>query len=112
VVKKPIFSIPDHSNTREWLKQVNENYKKLLEMDIQAANAGNLEGRFVDHPIADGKALYFITKENKKTVTIEHLELGGDDYYLPAWGAKATIPKEFALDNVKARDFWRNFLKE
>ncbi|HRZ18682.1 MAG TPA: hypothetical protein P5136_01380 [Methanofastidiosum sp.] len=97
---------------KDWIKVYEENHRYLEELDEKARLEGKLEGRFVTHPFADSQAIYFIIKENKKTVTIQVCEGLGDDWVLPAWGPKTNIPKEYALKNVGARDYWKKLIEE
>ena len=88
----------------DMVKQWEENYKKMEEVDFEARREGQLIGRYLREQIADGYAYYQITKENKNTVVIEHVTGIGDDYSVPYWGSKASIKKAFAIQNVECRD--------
>lgn len=81
-----------------------ENFDLLMNIDKQAKEKGELLGRFVAVPIADGRAYYQIVKENKNTVKIKLVENIGDDYMVDYWGCEATIDKDYAADNVEYRD--------
>lgn len=81
-----------------------EAFKRLQEQDEQAQKDGKLVGRYIDHPFADGRAYYKITKENKSSVVIEVVRGIGDDWSIPAWGDKATIKKTLAQDFLRRRD--------
>lgn len=76
----------------------------MVEEDSKAKKSNGLIGRFIAHPFADGSAFYKITKVTKRTVTIEVITGIGDDWVLPAWGEKCTIPLATAFDFVSARD--------
>lgn len=81
-----------------------ENWDKLEAEDKQAKDQNQLVGRYITEPYADGKAVYIITKENKKTVDIEVVTGIGDDWVIPYWGKKARINKKYAIDSLFSRD--------
>lgn len=95
----------------EYMKAVERNHQILEENDQEAKAKGTLVGRYIDHPYADGKAIYIIVRENKLSVKIEVCSGLGDDWVLPAWGGSATIPKETALQFVNSRDNMRKLFK-
>jgi hypothetical protein len=78
--------------------------KSMEEQDALSKSRGILTGRFLVFSYADGAAHYLITKENTKTVRIEHIRLGGDDWMIPEYGAGTNIPKDHALKNLHRRD--------
>lgn len=88
----------------DFVKQWEENQRKLDEKDAKAKAEGKLVGRFIQEPFADGYAIYEITKENKKTVRIRVVDGIGDDWRIPYWGDEATIEKSYALKSLAWRD--------
>jgi hypothetical protein len=88
----------------EIIKRMNENRKHLEECDDGAAEAGQMVGRYIGHPYADGEAIYQIIKENKQSVRIRVCAGLGDDWVLPAWGAECTIDKGQALQFLGFKD--------
>ena len=86
------------------LKVIDENYEQLKKIDKMAKSKGELLGRYVDVPVADGKAIYQIMRVNKNTVRIKALGGFGDDYILDYWGYEATVDKDYILALVRNRD--------
>lgn len=86
------------------LKAIDENYEQLKKIDKMAKSKGELLGRYVDVPVADGKAIYQIMRVNKNTVRIKALGGFGDDYILDYWGYEATVDKDYIASLVRNRD--------
>lgn len=78
--------------------------KRIQKCDADAKKAGSLIGRYIVCQVADGKAFYMISKENKKTVRIQLVEGIMDELHVQAWGEMATINKEQALDMIRRRE--------
>lgn len=81
-----------------------ENWEQLKLIDKAQRDKGQLLGRYITHPIADGQAVYQITNVNGGQVTIQVCRGLGDDWVLPAWGEKATINRSTAEELVNRRD--------
>ena len=82
------------------------NWEQLEILDKQAKSLGQLVGRFITHPYADGQAVYQISKEFKNNfVEIRVATSVGDDWVLPAWGEKTKISKDLAIEFLKRKDF-------
>lgn len=74
---------------------------------------GELVGRFISEPFADGKAYYKIVKENKNTVRIKVCRgLGDDNWVIPYWGEETSIKKDFALQKLRQRDALRKIFSK
>lgn len=86
------------------LQAIDDNYEQLKKIDKMAKSKGELLGRYVDVPVADGKAIYQIMRVNKNTVRIKALGGFGDDYILDYWGYEATVDKEYIISLVRSRD--------
>lgn len=86
--------------------QIRENQRIMIERDKAAKANGELKGRYVREPIADGYAYYEITKVTKTKVKIKLVTGIGDDYRVNYWGNEATIERAYAESNIKDRDFW------
>jgi len=99
-----IFKEVNWTNTDNALRTMDENTNKLVQMDKEAKTNGKLVGRYIEHPIADGLAYYLITKETKTKVHIESVGGLGDDWTIPAWGDKCTVPKKLVVAMLSARD--------
>lgn len=72
--------------------------------DKAAKEAGKLVGRYISEPYADGRAIYEIIRESKKTVRIRVVTGIGDDWQIPYWGAETSIARQYALENIQRRD--------
>ena len=83
-----------------------KNWKALEDVDKKAKENGKLVGRYIQHPFADGYAIYKIVKENTKTVKIRVVKGIGDDWVLPAWGKECDIHKDLALKFISQREIW------
>lgn len=86
------------------LAAMEKRWNNLLEQDREAKRLGCLVGRYISHPYADGNAIYTITAESAKKVVIEVVTGIGDDWVLPAWGAKTMILKSVAREFLRRRD--------
>jgi hypothetical protein len=95
---------PGNYKNLDFIEAMKKNWAKLQECDKTAKENGELVGRYIDEPFADGKAIYQIVKENKKTVRIRVCTGLGDDWVIPYWGEEATIDKEYAVKKVAQRD--------
>ncbi len=90
--------------TSAMLNKWNTNFSNMIEKDMKSKKEKKLVGRYISHPVADGSAFYLITRENKKTVSIELVRDIGDDYRTRYWGEKATIQKVYAKQEIQTRD--------
>jgi hypothetical protein len=98
-------------DSEAYLKQYAENFARLRECDRLAKEAGQLVGRYIEHPFADGAAVYQVVREYKKTVVIQVCSGLGDDWVLPAWGARATVDKDLVLGFIKRRESLEELFK-
>lgn len=80
------------------------NWKTLVAEDEAAKAAGTMLGRFVTHPIGDGRAVYQIIGESQRTVRILVCTGLGDDWTIPAWGYEASVPKTKIAQMLARRD--------
>ena len=95
--------IPEELNwedSDQAVKTMDNNLKRLKDIDNKAYLEGKLLWRVLQEGYADGYAYYQITKVNKKTVRVEVCTGIGDDWVLPYWGEKATIPKEYVEKRI------------
>ncbi len=100
---------------KDWkkvMKMYDENMERLEACDKKARDAGKIVGRYIQHPYADGHAVYQIVRENKHTVRIRVCTGLGDDWILPAWGEECTIDKATAMQFLSIRDNWVKFFGE
>ncbi len=90
--------------TDEWLQIMKDNQKELDKIDKEAKEKGTLLYRYISEPVADGQAVYQITKVNKNTVKIEVCTGLGDDWQIPYWGQEATIERDYAEQKIQGKD--------
>jgi len=95
----------------EFFRKVEENWNKVQKKDEEAKAKGQLVGRYIREPYADGYAIYQIIRENKKSVRIRVVTGIGDDWHIPYWGVEVSIDKEYAIRNIAGRDFWSDLKK-
>lgn len=86
------------------IKQWKDNFGVVIANDILAKEKKSLIGRYISEPYADGHAYYQIIKATKSTVTIQVITNIGDDWILPYWGKKTTIPRKYAEESIKSRE--------
>ena len=91
-------------DTAELLKMWDRKFQEIKHKDETAKRNNKLVGRYIRMPVADGHAFYEIVRENRHTVRIEHISGLGDDWKVSYWGDRATIRKDFALENIGFRD--------
>lgn len=87
-----------------WKERFDKNWAAIKSGDEDAAAKGELVGRYISEPFADGNAVYQIIKENKKTVRIRVCTGIGDDWTIPYWGRETSIDKEYALTQIRRRE--------
>lgn len=95
------------SNFDEVTKIHADNLAALIKLDEEAERRGLYIGRYITHPIADGRAIYQIVSETKKKIKIVVVTGIGDDWVIPAWGSAATIDKKYADLEFSFRKFLR-----
>lgn len=100
---------PINNEGLDWKERFERNWKHLKNCDEKAAAKGSLVGRYIDEPFADGKAIYQIIKENKKTVRIRVCTGLGDDWVIPYWGEETSIKKDYALQKIRLRELLKKF---
>jgi len=91
-------------NGDELVAKWDRNFANLSEADKEAKEKGQLVGRYLAEPYADGRAYYRVVKEGAKTVVIEVVTGIGDDWIIPYWGERAVIKKEYAIQSIARRD--------
>jgi hypothetical protein len=94
----------------DFVAQMDAQQAALDKADAEAKAKGLLVGRYIRHSHADSYAVYKITKQNKATVTIEHVDIG-DGWKLPAWGTKTNIKIADARMFIAQRDGLANLIK-
>lgn len=109
VTLKSITSLP-----WEQLQPVlKKNWEKIVEQDTKARKAGTLVGRYLREPVADGNAIYVITKVYKRTVHIRYVpEVCPDEYRVAYFKDKDSIKREYAEKSVQWRDNLRRMFDQ
>ena len=90
--------------TDNLVKAWDKKWAELIKSDRAAKKAGVLVGRFYSEPVADGKAIYLITKENKTRCKLELVTGLGDDWSIRRFGDKAWAGRNEVVDNIRWRD--------
>ena len=108
MIYKPAIVCTEENYATMWEKAVEENGKKIKEIENKAIAQSSLLYRFLYEGVADGVATYQIVKVNKNTVHIRLCIIDGlfADYVVPQWGTEATISKEYAEKGIRAQDMW------
>lgn len=89
-------------------KAMEENFNEMLRQEKEAYDNGQLVGRLISVPQADGRAWYQIIRENKNSVRIRVCIGIGDDWISPIWGGEATLQKKDMHLHLKRREFFMN----
>lgn len=94
----------ENFNVDEWLQMVEENEKKIKELDEKAKTQGSVLYRFLYEPVADGIGVYQIIKVNKKSCRIRYCSTNGfNEYLVRQWGETATVPMQYVLNAIGGR---------
>ena len=100
--------VPEGSKYPDWkdlMKLWDDNWKLLMEIDKNQKEKGELLWRYIDFGVADGKAIYQITKVNKNTCVVELCLDFPDGYSYEMLGAGPTsVDRAFVEKKVKGRD--------
>lgn len=100
-------------NVDEWLGMIEENQKRIAEIDKASKEQETILCRFLYEHVLDGFGIYQITKINKKTCQIKYCTTDGfNEYQVPQWGEKATIPLQYVVDSLACRDYMDNIRKK
>lgn len=91
-------------NVNEWMQIVEENEKRIRELDEKAKAQGTILYRFLYEPVADGIGVYQIIKVNKKSCQIRYCTTNGfNEYLVRQWGETATVPMQYVLNAIGGR---------
>jgi len=94
---------PEFGFCKDW-SDCDVNWKKIEESDKRGKEAGTLLGRYYDEPVADGKAIYIITKVNKRTCKLELCRGIGDDWSTPMLGEGGNVDIDYIKHHITYRD--------
>jgi len=84
------------------------NIHQLYELDDLAKSSGEILGRYISVPFADGNAVYQIVAEKELEVRIRICIGLGDDWQLPSWGKETWIARNYAEALINKRDELNN----
>ena len=87
----------------DFMAEHNRKQAELDASDAEAKAAGEIVGRYITHPIADGAAVYRITAATGASATIEKVDIG-DAWTIPAWGARARLSRKKVEGFLHQRD--------
>ena len=92
-----------------WFAAMDDNQKRLNELDEIAKNKNILVGRIITFPYADGQSIYQIIRENKNSVRLKVCFGLGDDWVDHILGEEGTINKDKAISRIEWRDKMNEF---
>jgi hypothetical protein len=109
MIYKPAKTCTLETFSKDWQECQKVNTELIEKIESQAIANGGILHRFLYESVADGKAIYQIIKENKKTVRVRLCCIDGlfADYVVPQWGEEASISKEYAERAIHFQDIWR-----
>lgn len=82
---------------------------KLCELD-DSIGTGVQAGRFLDFSVADGKAIYIITKVLKRIVKVQHIRVG-DAWRSDAVSSGNSVEYHKAQSVLGFRDTWNELIR-
>lgn len=106
-----MMSDEDYTDLDRALWTSEQNWAIIRGWEDRAKKEGRLVGRVISHQVADGHANYVVTKENARTVRVEHLYLG-DGYMFPTWGRGCNVSKKWAKDHIEKEDHFEEWWKQ
>ena len=88
----------------DFLAQMEADEANRSEIDSEAKERGDLVGRYIQVPAADGYAIYIVTKVKGKIVHLDHSNIGDawTDGMIESMGRE--IPLKFVKENIERRD--------
>lgn len=114
MIYKPLKVCTEENYIETYVDVCETNEKHIEEIEKQAIANGGLLHRFLYEAVADGKAIYQITKVNKTTVRVKLCSIDGlyDDYIVPQWGKEATVPISYVEHSIRCQDAWREAISK
>ena len=88
------------------------NFNNMIEKDKKAKAKGEIVGRYIKEPIADGYAYYEIISEGITKVEIKVVRNIGDDWVVPYWGEVARIDKNYVINGLEMEDNLQKLFKK
>jgi len=109
----PDLKIPTLRKRRkdeDWCAPDNELWEKIEAINDKAKSKGEIVGRIITHPYADGKAIYMVVNKNYLKAKIKVVEIW-DAWVLPAWGEERWLPLKEVIDMIRGADEFAAFLE-
>lgn len=88
----------------DFYTQMDANWALIKKVDQEAKQQGTIVGRYIKEQIADGYAIYIVTKEGKRTSTVEVVTGIGDDWVIPSIGRIGSLKTDYVCANISRRD--------
>ena len=88
----------------KFMQEQEKKFNDMVDVDAKAKEAGELIGRYIVEPFADGRAYYVVAKANKSNCVLDHVDIG-DAWTLPfVESLDRKVPKRYVLSNIKIRE--------
>ena len=97
---------------QDFCTQMDRNWALIEKVDLEAKEQGTIVGRYIKEQIADGYAIYIVTKEGKRTSTVEVVTGIGDDWVIPSIGRVGSLKTDYVCANIARRDAINKIWKE
>jgi hypothetical protein len=93
---------------------IKANERRISLIEKEAIRSGGLLYRFIKEPVADGQAVYQITRVGRNTVDIELCQIDPVyiDYIVPYWGQGKTIERAYAEKSIAQQDAFRKMFEK
>jgi hypothetical protein len=78
-------------------------YRRIEDDDQKARKAGQLIGRLLYEPFADGYAIYVVTQTHGEEARIRHLPVG-DAWVVPTLGKDSWLSLDYVESSIQRRD--------
>lgn len=85
------------------------NVRQLYDLDNAAKASGEILGRYIAIPYADGNVIYQIVAERESEVRIKVCIGLGDDWQIPFMGRENWISRAYAEELIKSREMEGHF---
>lgn len=102
---KPKSTNMSLDDINSYLKVQTEDYDDMAAIDAKQRAKGEILGRFIYVPYADGKAVYQVTAHTPQTGTavVTAIDIG-DAWTTPAWGRRAKVDADTVAQMLDTKD--------
>lgn len=113
MVYAPAVTCTEEEYVDKYEGAIKANLKRIDLIEKAAIKTGGLLHRFISEPVADGKAIYQITRVGRNTVDIELCQVDPVyfDYIVPYWGYSKTIERAYAEKSIAQQDAFRKLFE-